>query len=83
MEQKGSEYFLSKKQGGRWLSPVKVTPVSKADFEKMIKEPVTVSFVGLGNDNVAICNVPKGWKAEHLSASRVQAWQHARTNRTS
>ena len=42
--------------------PVKLTPVDKAGLEKLINEPVSVTFVGLGNDMVAIFKMPAGWK---------------------
>jgi len=63
IEQQGGKFTLSEKQNGRWLTPVEINPVSKAALEKMLKEPVNVSFTGLGNDNVAVIQVPKGWKA--------------------
>lgn len=55
---------MSEKRGGRWLlSPVEITPVSKADLDKMLNETVTVDFSGLGNNNIALIKVPKGWKS--------------------
>ena len=63
IEKQGDKFTMSEKQSGRWLSPVEITPVSKADLEKILKEPVTVDFIGLGNKNVAIFQVPKGWRS--------------------
>jgi hypothetical protein len=63
IEKQGDKFTMSEKQSGRWLPPVEITPVSKADLEAMLKEPVTVSFPGLGNKNVAIIQVPKGWRS--------------------
>lgn len=64
IEKDGDKYFMSEKQSGRWLSPVEVKAVSKADLEKMLKEPVKIDFTGLGNNNIALFQVPKGWKSD-------------------
>ena len=32
------------------------------EVEQLLKQPVTVDFVALGNNNLAIFKVPKGWK---------------------
>ena len=63
IEKKGEKYLMSEKQGEHWLSPVEVIPVSKAELEKMLKETVTVDFSGLGNNNIALIKIPKGWKS--------------------
>ena len=63
IEKHGDKFTLSEKQSGLWLTPVEIVPVSKADLEKMLKEPVTINFTGLGNNNVAIIQVPKGWRS--------------------
>jgi len=68
IEKQGDKYLLSEKQGGRWLSPVEVTSVSKEDLEKMLKEPIKVQFTGLGNNNVALLRVPKGWKSGQFTS---------------
>jgi hypothetical protein len=63
IEQKGDKYFMSEKQNGKWLSPGEVTPISKADFEKLLKKPVNIDFTGLGNNMSVLLQVPKGWKS--------------------
>jgi len=63
IEKQGNEFTISEKQGGNWLSPKIVTPVSKSDLGKMLKETVMVDFTGLGNKNVALIKVPKGWRS--------------------
>lgn len=63
IEKQGDKYFLTEKQSGKWLSPLEVTPVSKAKLEKTLKEPVKVEFSGIGNNNIALFQVPKGWKS--------------------
>jgi hypothetical protein len=63
IEKQGDKYFMSEKQSGKWLSPVEVTPVSKADLEKILQQPVKIDFTGLGNKDIALLQVPKGWKS--------------------
>ena len=63
IEKQGDKFTMSEKQSGSWRTPVEITPVSKADLEKMLKEPVTVDFTALGNKSVAIIQVPKGWRS--------------------
>jgi hypothetical protein len=63
IEKTGERYLMSEKQNDRWQAPVEITSVSKADLEKMLNEPVTVNFSGLGNKDSAIILVPKGWRS--------------------
>jgi hypothetical protein len=63
IEKQGDKYFLTEKQSGKWLSPLEVIPVSKAKLEEFLKETVKVEFSGIGNDNIALFQVPKGWKS--------------------
>lgn len=69
IEQEGDKFTLSEKQNGRWLSPVEITSVSKADLEEVLDEPVTVDFNGLGNETVAIIQVPKGWRSGNFEST--------------
>ena len=69
IEKQGDKYLLSEKQSDRWLSPAEVTSVSKEDLEEMLKESVKVQFTGLGNNNVALIRVPKGWKSGQFTST--------------
>jgi hypothetical protein len=62
IEHRQQKYFLSRKHGGEWLAPVEVDPVTRAQLEAIVKEPVKVEFEGLGNDRLALLKVPEGWK---------------------
>ena len=73
IEMQGDKFTMSEKQSGTWRTPVEITPVSKADLEKMLKEPVTVDFTALGNKNVAIIQVPKGWRSGKFE-SKTGVW---------
>lgn len=73
IEKNGEKFTLSEKAGGNWIKPVEVTTLSKDDFEKIIKEPVTVDFIGLGNKNAAIIKVPKGWRTKNFE-SKTGVW---------
>lgn len=62
IEQRQQKYLLYRKHAGRWLAPVEVARITRAQLEAMIKQPMTVPFEGLGNDRLALLKVPKGWK---------------------
>lgn len=62
IEQRQQKYLLYRKHTGRWLAPVEVEPITRAQLEAMIKQPMTAPFEGLGNDRLAVLKVPKGWK---------------------
>jgi hypothetical protein len=59
----GSKFFLSDKHSGQWGSSVEVTPVSTEELARVLRAPVTIEFIGLGNDNLGLFQVPKGWKS--------------------
>ena len=63
IERSGNEYAMFGKESGQWEGPVKVTPVDKTKLEAILREPVSVSFAGLGNDKVAIFKMPAGWRS--------------------
>jgi hypothetical protein len=54
-------FLIVENQNGRWTPPVELWPVSKEEFENLLREPVTYSFSGLSNDNIALFRVPRGW----------------------
>ena len=62
IEHSQQRYLLSQKHAGHWLAPVEVEPVTRLQLETIIKQPVNVAFEGLGNDRLAVLQVPKGWK---------------------
>ena len=62
IDKRGDAFFFQGHENTGWSTPAQVTPVSKASFEQLLKQPVTVDFVALGNNNLAIFKVPKGWK---------------------
>ena len=64
IEKKGNDYWMTGNHGGKWGSSIVVTPVSKEELSRVLKGPVSINFAGLGNNNVAIFQVPKGWKLD-------------------
>jgi|GEM_PF-6330078 len=62
IEKKGDSYFMTGNHGGKWGTAVEVNPVTRETFAQVIKAPILVDFAGLGNNNVAIFQVPKGWR---------------------
>jgi len=46
------------------MEPRPTRLMGKSDLQKLIKEPVTVHVVGLGNDSITLMlfKVPKGWR---------------------
>lgn len=61
--EQGGRYFLYERQNNKWMAPGEVKPVGKAQFEKLTHEPVNDAVVGLVSNNVAIFQVPKGWRS--------------------
>lgn len=59
----GGKYYVSVKDQRKWLTPAEATPVEKEDLEKLINQPVNGEFSSLGNENVAVVKVAKGWKS--------------------
>ncbi len=55
------KFIIQEYQSGKWSEPEEVFPVSKAEFEKLLVQPVNYTFKGLANDKVALFKVPKGW----------------------
>ena len=62
IERRQERYLLSRKHSGHWQTPTEVEPVTRAQLETIVREPVDVDFEGLGNDWLVVLNVPKGWK---------------------
>lgn len=54
-------FVIQEYQSGKWSEPEEVHPVSKPEFENLLREPVTYTFKGLANESVALFKVPKGW----------------------
>lgn len=69
IESSVSGYTLSEKQSGKWRRPIEVNPVSKAQLEKILKQPVTAPFTGLGSKSIAIFQFPKGWTSRKFTCS--------------
>jgi hypothetical protein len=59
----GEKFYLSDKDSGQWSSSVEVKPVTKEELAHVLREPVWIEFVGLGNDNLGVFQVPKGWRS--------------------
>jgi hypothetical protein len=60
--QRGDTYLISEKDGHAWLVPTEVTPAGNQEAEDILGTPVTGISAGLGNPQVAVLQVPKGWK---------------------
>jgi len=69
IENSGNGYMLLEKQSGKWRRPTEVHPVSKTQLEKILKQPVTVPFTGIGNKMIAIFQFPKGWVSGKFTCS--------------
>lgn len=69
IENNGSRYTLFEKQSEKWRRPIEISSVSKAQLEKMLKQPVTVPFKGLGSKMIAIFQFPKGWTSGKFTCS--------------
>jgi hypothetical protein len=61
IDRRAGRYFISEMKAGGWSAGKEVMAVSKQAFEKIVKKPVTVEFVGLGHNQAALFNVPRGW----------------------
>jgi hypothetical protein len=62
VERSGSRFVLSRMHAGHWLAPVPVVPVSRQRLEAIVRQPINVAFEGLGNDQLAVVKVPRGWR---------------------
>jgi hypothetical protein len=60
--QRGDAYFISEKDGPYWLIPTEVTSVDNREVGKILGTHVTGISEGLGNNLVAVLQVPKGWR---------------------
>lgn len=61
MPQDSGAVMISEKQknGSRKASKHPLTPVTREQFEKLLKQQYGNAFDGLGNKNVAVFKVPK------------------------
>jgi hypothetical protein len=55
-------FIIQEYQSGKWGEPEEVYPVSRSEFENLLREPVNYVFKGLANEKVALFKVPKGWR---------------------
>ena len=62
IERRGPRFLLSRMRAGKSVAPVPVEPVTRQKLEAIIKQPVDITFEGLGNDRLAVLKVPKGWR---------------------
>lgn len=62
IERHQQKYVLYRARHGQWQTPVEVASVSKPELESMINQRMDVEFEGLGNSELAVLKVPKGWK---------------------
>lgn len=64
VERRDDRFLISIQQNGDWMEPRPTRLMGKSDLQKLIKEPVTVHVVGLGNDSITLMlfKVPKGWR---------------------
>jgi hypothetical protein len=73
IEQQNSKYIMAEKRDGKWLEPMEVKLIGKAELQELIKEPVTVDVVGVSTNSAALFKVPKGWKS-HDFESKTGYW---------
>ena len=59
--QEAGRYLLSEKSGNKWRAPANVIPLSESTLHAYVKTPITVEFVGLGNNEIAVYKMPAGW----------------------
>lgn len=62
IERTRSGFVLSRMRAGQWLTPVPVAPVSRQRLQAIIRQPINVAFEGLGDEQLAVVKVPKGWR---------------------
>jgi hypothetical protein len=67
-------YVVRLKKGEAWVNPTTVTPFDQARLEAMLKQPVAVSFEGLGNDRVALLKFPEGSRIGAFQTQTGYAW---------
>ena len=60
--QDDDKYYISEKDGRRWLSPVEVSRVDENDIERIVSQPITANINALGTNGVAVVQVRKGWR---------------------
>lgn len=61
IDQKDGRYRLSEKTGNTWTAPANVIPLSASTLRAYIKTPISVAFIGLGNNKIAVYKMPPGW----------------------
>jgi hypothetical protein len=62
IERQQQKYVLYRSRRGQWQPPVEIAAISKPALEAMINQRMDVEFEGLGNGELAVVKVPKGWK---------------------
>jgi hypothetical protein len=62
VDRNGDKYFVSVKDGRKWLSPNEVSRVEEDDLQGILNEPISANINALGNDTMAVVQVNKGWK---------------------
>ncbi len=63
IEQQNGKFLASEsRHGSGWLNPTEVKPLGKADLEKIAQASISGDVVGLGTNEAALFQVPKGWK---------------------
>ena len=62
IEKSEDTYPFTEKDGTEWLSPAEVTPAGEQEVEEILGTPVNGISSGLGDREVAVLQVPQGWK---------------------
>jgi hypothetical protein len=62
VDRNGDKYFIALKDGRKWLTPAEVSRIEEDDLERILGQPVSANVNALGNENVAVVQVRKGWK---------------------
>jgi hypothetical protein len=62
VERTGDTYNIFEKDGTKWLSPGEVATVGDQEVTDILGTPVTGISTGVGNRQVAVLQVPPGWK---------------------
>jgi hypothetical protein len=60
--QDGNKFYISEKDGLKWLSPVEVSSVDEDDLERILSRPITANINALGTYGMAVVQVRRGWK---------------------
>ncbi len=63
LEHPSDKFILTEKKGQTWETPTELKPATQADLDRLLKGAELKDVVGLGNQNVVLLSVPKGWKA--------------------